>query len=294
MECGWEKDEATPLPARRSLAGAGIIPPSGTPASSRRRDACRYVEGPAGAPFARQFQARFHQVGGHYFHAAQGKQPCEHESDGPLPCHQNGVAGQQVEFVDAFEDGVYRFLHGAFHEGVSTGNFDDTGQDKGHDADVFGVTPACRLKARSDAGKVLVLRTLSEGPMATSMAFHAGNMVMQGDAFADAESANARANAHDGSGGFMAENAGWRGGAVMNFFDVGWADAACRHLDEQFIGTDARDGQSLEAQIVHAAINHRAHGFGNIGRHKEIKIIGKLATKKHKTKGSEKVIWSGK
>ena len=68
----------------------------------RITSAATNIEGPAGAPFARQFQARFHQIGGHHFHAAQGEQPGEHESDGPLPCHQNGIAGQQVEFVDGF------------------------------------------------------------------------------------------------------------------------------------------------------------------------------------------------
>ncbi len=59
----------------------------------------------------------------------------------------------------------------------------------------------------------------------------------------------------------MAEDARRRHGAVMDFFDVGRADAADGDLDEQFVRADARDGHGFEAQVVDAAINDGAHGF---------------------------------
>jgi hypothetical protein len=68
----------------------------------------------------------------------------------------------------------------------------------------------------------------------------------------------------DGSGGFVAEDARGRDGAVLDFFDVGGADAADGDLDEEFMGADARDGDGFEAQVVDAAINDGAHGFGNV------------------------------
>ena len=61
----------------------------------------------------------------------------------------------------------------------------------------------------------------------------------------------------------MAEDARGRDRAVLDFFDVGGADAADGDLDEEFMGAEARDGHGFEAQVVHAAINDGAHGFGN-------------------------------
>ena len=64
----------------------------------------------------------------------------------------------------------------------------------------------------------------------------------------------------------MAEDARGRDGAVLDFFDVGGADAADGDLHQQFIGADARDGDGFEAEVVDAAINDGAHGFGD-GEH---------------------------
>jgi len=61
----------------------------------------------------------------------------------------------------------------------------------------------------------------------------------------------------------MAEDArGWDG-AVLDFFDVGGADAADGDLDKEFIRAEARDGDGFEAQIVDAAIDDGAHGLGD-------------------------------
>jgi hypothetical protein len=106
---------------------------------------------------------------------------------------------------------------------------------------------------------------LGEGVMPAKMAVQAGHVMVQGDAVADFEAARARAGADDGSGGFVAEDARWRDGAVLDFFDVGGADAAHGDLDEEFAGADAGDGDGFETEVVHAAIDDGAHGFGDVG-----------------------------
>jgi hypothetical protein len=60
----------------------------------------------------------------------------------------------------------------------------------------------------------------------------------------------------------------------MDFFYVGRADAADGDLDEQFIFTDARDGDRFEAQVVDAAINDGAHGFWNGGHAESLTTDG--------------------
>ncbi len=64
----------------------------------------------------------------------------------------------------------------------------------------------------------------------------------------------------------MAEDARRWDGSVSDFFYVGRANAADGNLDEQFVRADARNGDNFEAQVVDAAINDGAHGFGD-GRH---------------------------
>jgi hypothetical protein len=51
---------------------------------------------------------------------------------------------------------------------------------------------------------------------------------------------------------------------VLDFFDVGGADAADGDFDQQFVCANARDGDGFEAEVVNAAINDGAHGFGDV------------------------------
>jgi hypothetical protein len=85
--------------------------------------------------------------------------------------------------------------------------------------------------------------------------------MVQGNAVADSEASRARAYVDDGAGGFVSEDARRRDGAVLDFFDVGGADTADGHFDEQFVRADARDGDGLDAEIVWTAIDGGAHGF---------------------------------
>ena len=88
-------------------------------------------------------------------------------------------------------------------------------------------------------------------------------MMVQGHAVARPEAARAGTDADDGPGGFMAEDAGRRDGPVMDLFNVGGANAAGGHLHKDVALADAGDGDGFEAEIIWAAIDNGAHGFGN-------------------------------
>ena len=220
------------------------------------------------AEFSGEAQAGGHQIGGDDAGAGELEQAGEHEADRPLPGHEHDIAAQQGQAADGLEDGVDGFEQGAFGEGISGRNFHDAGQDEGHDADVFGIAAAGRLESGGDAG-AFVSCALGEGVMPAEMAVQTRHMVVQRDAVADFEAAREDAAPHrqsdDGSGGFMSEDARGRDGAVLDFFDVGGADAAGGDPDEEFAGADAGDGDGFEAEVVDAAIDDGAHGFGDAG-----------------------------
>jgi sterol desaturase/sphingolipid hydroxylase (fatty acid hydroxylase superfamily) len=204
--------------------------------------------------------------------ASQLEQACEHEADGPLPRYEDVVAGQQIEAVDGFEDGVHGLEHGAFLKGVFGGDFHDAAQDEGHHADVFGKAAAGGFEASRDAG-ALVLRALGEGAVAAVMAIHARDVVMESDAIAEVENrgsgvggrggalkrAATAADLHDGTGGFVAEDTRGRDGAVLDFLYISWADTAGGDFDEEFVAANARDGDSFGAEVVGAVVNGGAH-----------------------------------
>jgi hypothetical protein len=98
------------------------------------------------------------------------------------------------------------------------------------------------------------------------MAIEARDMVVQGDAVANLppQTRDPRPQLRNYAGGFVSEDARWRHGAMLDLFDVGGADATHGDLDEQFVGADAGDGDGFEAQVVNAAIDDGAHGFGDV------------------------------
>jgi hypothetical protein len=81
----------------------------------------------------------------------------------------------------------------------------------------------------------------------------------------------------------VSEDARRGDGAVLDFFDVGGADAAHGDFDEEFVSADAGDGDVLQTQIVHAAINNGTHGFGNVGHR------GSFNAKTQRRKGARRI-----
>ncbi len=218
------------------------------------------LHGPSGAEFFGEAQAGVEQVGGEDVDAAQLKQAGEHQANGPLPCHEHVVAGQEVKAIDGFENGVDRLEHGAFFKGIFSGNFYDAAENERHHANVFGEAAAGGFESGGDAG-AFVLRALGEGMVAAIMAIHAGDVVVESDAVAGLKLRLFAADLDDGAGGFVAEDARGRDGAVLDFFYVGGADAAGGDFDEEFVAANARDGDSFCAEVVGAAVDCGAHGF---------------------------------
>ena len=104
---------------------------------------------------------------------------------------------------------------------------------------------------------------LRKGVMPARMALQARHVMMQRHALPDLEAPDACPDPDNGAGGFVAKDAGWRHCAVLDLLDVGWADAADGHPDEQFVRPNARHRHGFEPQIIHPAIHHRLHGSWN-------------------------------
>ena len=242
------------------VAAAGLRP-------SRAPSHLVGFDGPFGAELFGQLKAGVEEVGGEDVDAAQLEEASEHQADGPLPCHEHVVAGQKIEAIDGLEDGVHRLKHGTLFKGIFSRDFYDAAQNERHHADVFGKAAAGWFESGCDAG-AFVLGALSEGVVAAIVAFHAGDVVMEGDAIAGTKWArgDARpppADLDDGAGGFVAENARGRDGAVLDFFYVSRANAAGGDFDEEFVAANFWDGDGFGTEIIWAVVNGGEHEFWN-------------------------------
>jgi hypothetical protein len=97
------------------------------------------------------------------------------------------------------------------------------------------------------------------------MALEAGNMVMQGNSFANAKSANIGTHCNDNASRFVPKYARRWHCAVMDFLDISRADTARGDFDQKLAGLDSRDGDSFKAKVVRTAINDGLHGLRNLG-----------------------------
>jgi len=71
---------------------------------------------------------------------------------------------------------------------------------------------------------------------------------------------HALANGRYHAGGFVPEDA-WRGvGSCCNFLEVGAADTAGVHAQEQLSGACLWNGNGFQAHVIHTAIHRRQHG----------------------------------
>jgi hypothetical protein len=92
-------------------------------------------------------------------------------------------------------------------------------------------------------------------------------VVKANDAIAQLPALNAFADRDDRSGRFVAKNLRRRDETVLNFLDVGAADAAGGDVDQNFARGNFRHGNWLDDHASRAAIHGRAHsGAGEIAR----------------------------
>ena len=198
----------------------------------------------------------------------QRQEAREHETDRSLASDQDGVPAQEGQSLDCFEDGVDWLEHCAFKEGILLRNFYDPGENPGHHAHVLGVPAASGFEAGSNPG-ALVLCALRKGAMGTVVALKTRHVMVQRHPLANLEASGLRASPNNHTRRLMPKNTRRRNGAILDFFDVGRANAADGHFHQQFTGADAWDRDVFEAQIVWAAIHDGAHGFGQ-GKHRGV------------------------
>ena len=96
----------------------------------------------------------------------------------------------------------------------------------------------------------------------------------------DAEAGFATADFDDSAGSFVPEDARRRDEAVMDFFDVGRANAADSDFDEEFVWADCRNRDVFKAEVVCAAINNGAHGFRDVEHQNDFTENVRKGTKK--------------
>src|SRR5580658_4142466 len=95
----------------------------------------------------------------------------------------------------------------------------------------------------------------------------------------DGEAGFAAADFDDGAGRFMPEDARRSNEAVVNFFDVGRANAADGDFDEEFVWADGWNRDGFKAQVIGTAIDDGAHGLRNVEHRKGLIRIGSKGTK---------------
>ena len=95
------------------------------------------------------------------------------------------------------------------------------------------------------------------------MAVEARDMVMEPDAVTHGPPADPGTDFHNRPGSLMAIDALWCLGSEVDLLDVGGADTAGGHADEDLAGADAGHIDGLDAEVVHAAVDDRLHGLRN-------------------------------
>jgi len=169
----------------------------------------------------------------------------------------------EAQGLDSLHAGIDGLDKTGLLEGDAVGDFYSAlVDDPIHDADVFGETAAGGLEA-SGASNSFVGGALGEGLMAAVVALAAGNVMEDYDAVAGSEAGDSGTDGCGYAGGFMAEDAGSGMRPGSDFLEIGAANAAGVNANQNLSGSDLRDGDGFEADVVYAAINRRPHGCGD-------------------------------
>ena len=174
---------------------------------------------------------------------------------GPWPMTRDSFIGLQLQVVDGFVAGVYRFDPGGLFEGNVVGDADEAAVDNPvHDADVFGKAAAGGLKGGGGAD-LLVGVALGVGVFAAKVAGAAGDVVEGHGAVSLFPGGNVLADGCDRAGHFVAEDAGGVVGAGVDFFQVGAADAAGVDAQEDFAWAQSGQGHGFDADVVGGSVD---------------------------------------
>src|ERR1019366_5089656 len=104
--------------------------------------------------------------------------------------------------------------------------------------------------------------TLGEDLVPAVVTFAAGDVMEHHHAIAEFVTGYIFAEGGNHPGGFMAKYPRSGMGPGCNLLQIGAADAAGVHSNQDFARTDPRDRNGLQPDIIDTAINRRLHGCG--------------------------------
>ena len=184
------------------------------------------------------------------------------QADGTASGDENGFARGDASFLHGFENGVDGLDEGGFLEGDVVGQRDDAAfGDPGHGFDIFGETTAVGSEAAGEAGGFVLLALREEAAFAIETCA-ARDVVETHHTVAAFPFGHAGADGDHRAGEFMAEDLRRLDVAVIDFLDVGAADAAGGDFDEDFAVGNVGNGDFFDAVDGFVAENAGAHGFG--------------------------------
>jgi hypothetical protein len=125
--------------------------------------------------------------------------------------------------------------------------------------------PRCAIQFEAGrASDFFVSLALGKRFVATVIAVSARDVVKDDDPVPRLEISYARAHGSNHARGLVSENA-WRGvRAGGDFLQISAADSAGVHSHQQFATANLWDWDGLHANVVHAAVDRRQHGGGNL------------------------------
>ena len=180
---------------------------------------------------------------------------------GPWPSTTTTSSGLRIQLHHALETGIDGLDEaGAIERNALRDFFHAAPDDPVHDANVLRKSAAGRLISRRYAD-LFINRALGVQFVAAVEAFQARNMVEDDHAVAGRVIADACADGCHHAGGFMAENARRGEQIVFDFLEIGVADAAAFHANQQLAGADGRaSGLRLHRDFAVAGVDGGLHG----------------------------------
>jgi hypothetical protein len=180
-----------------------------------------------------------------------------------LPDGQNHFASAEAQGFNTLHAGVDRFHEASLLQGNAVRDANGTVlHDPIHHSNVLSESATGRFKS-SCATDFLISRALGEGLVLAIETLTARDVVEDHNAVARAVGLDAFADRRHHAGGLVAEDA--RGGMRTggDLLEVGAADTAGVNANEHFSGANGGYWNSLEADIIHAAVDGGLHNRGN-------------------------------
>src|ERR1019366_1765449 len=240
--------QVRPAPSVQTLDFLGYVGPPRVPRKFR-------------ATPRRQAQPLWNRIGRGDARARAIHQHREHQPDGPLPQNSHELAGLRVAFHHGLQTSVERLNQRRTLERHAIGNlFDAALHNPIHHPHVLRKPAPGWFEARCNA-HFLINGALCIVVASTVETFQARDMVEGHHAVALLETGDPGTGSGHRAGGFVPVDARRLEQVVLDLLQVGMADAASFHANEDFARADPRRWNFLHLNRTLASIHGRVHGF---------------------------------